>query len=72
MTLLDNLVAEIETFLIEYGMSAVAFGLAVRNDRTLVFRLRKGGGLTVASMETVRAYLDSHKKPATRSRKSAA
>ena len=69
MTLHDKLMAEIEAYLKRTGMSARAFGVAVRGDPPLVYRLRKGHGMHVSTVERIRAYIaknppTSKKRPA--------
>jgi phosphopantothenoylcysteine decarboxylase/phosphopantothenate--cysteine ligase len=52
-----ELLAEIEAFLGETGVSPTKFGLAAVNDGHLVANLRKGASVTLKTADRVRGYL---------------
>ena len=52
-----NLLAEIEAFLEQTGLSPTKFGLAAVNDGHLVANLRKGTSVTLKTADRVRAYM---------------
>jgi phosphopantothenoylcysteine decarboxylase/phosphopantothenate--cysteine ligase len=53
----QTLLAEIEAFLAETGMTATKFGLAAVNDGHLVAKLRKGNSVTLRTADKVRNYI---------------
>jgi antitoxin (DNA-binding transcriptional repressor) of toxin-antitoxin stability system len=53
--------AEIERFLAETGMSERAFGLAAVTDHRLVRRLREGRGVTLTTIERAAAFISAHR-----------
>lgn len=61
MSTVATLLAEIEAFLSETGTKATAFGLRALNDGTFVKRLRDGAGVTVGTVDRVRAYIASQR-----------
>ena len=54
-----DLLAEIEAFLAETGLSPTKFGLAAVNDGHLVANLRKGTSVTLKTADRVRGYMAS-------------
>lgn len=52
-----ELLAEIEAFLAQSGLTPTKFGVAAVNDGHLVAKLRKGGSVTLKTADKVRAYL---------------
>lgn len=58
----DKLLAEIEAFLIERGISASAFGVAAVHDAKLVKRLREGANMTTGVLRRARAHLDRERQ----------
>jgi phosphopantothenoylcysteine decarboxylase / phosphopantothenate---cysteine ligase len=56
-TLARALLAEIEAFLAETGLTATKFGLAAVNDGHLVANLRKGNSVTLKTADRVRAFI---------------
>jgi len=57
MATISDLLAEIEAFLAETGMKKTVFGRAALNDGAFVKRLQDGGGVTLATVDRVRAYI---------------
>ena len=57
MSTRDDLLAEIEKFLRDIGMSATRFGEASMNDRALVKRLREGRDLRSETIDRIRAFM---------------
>ena len=57
MSIQTELLAEIEAFLPERGISEATFGLRAVNDGKLVPRLRAGATITLATLERVRGYI---------------
>ncbi len=60
MTTRDKLLADIERYLERTGLTAREFGVRVRNDTALVYRMRKGGTITMEAADRVRAYMAAH------------
>jgi phosphopantothenoylcysteine decarboxylase / phosphopantothenate---cysteine ligase len=56
-TLARALLAEIEAFLAESGLTPTKFGLAAVNDGHLVANLRKGNSVTLKTADRVRAFI---------------
>lgn len=65
MSTISSLLAEIEAFLAETGMKKTVFGRAALNDGAFVKRLQDGGGVTLATVDRVRAYIAKHRQLAT-------
>jgi hypothetical protein len=59
MNLLSDLLREIEAFVDDRGMAETTFGRLAVNDGKFVSRLRGGKGVTVRTVEKVRAYIRS-------------
>jgi hypothetical protein len=57
MSTRDALLAEIEKFLRETGMSRTAFGMKALNDGALMIRLRKGADLRSETIDRIRAFM---------------
>ncbi|HJN22877.1 MAG TPA: ATP-binding protein [Rhodospirillales bacterium] len=57
MNLLLELLREIEAFIDDRGMAETTFGRLAVNDGKFVSRLRDGKGVTVRTVEKVRAYI---------------
>ena len=51
------LLAEIDAFLADARMAETTFGRHAVNDGKFVGRLREGSGITVATVDRVRAYI---------------
>ena len=51
------LLAEIEAFLADSGLTATKFGLAAVNDGHLVANLRRGSSVTLKTADRVRAFM---------------
>src|SRR5262245_4915264 len=61
-TLARALLAEIEAFLAETGLTPTKFGLAAVNDGHLVANLRKGNSVTLKTADRVRAFIDERER----------
>lgn len=57
MTTVSALLADIDAFLREAQIAESTFGRRAVNDGKFVGRLREGAGVTVATVERVRAYI---------------
>jgi len=57
MSITAALLADIEAFLAEAEMAETTFGLRALNDGKFVSRLRSGAGITVKTIDRVRAYI---------------
>ena len=57
MSTVVDLLAEIDVFLRDEGVAETTFGRRAVNDGKFVARLRNGKGVTVATVERVRAYM---------------
>jgi hypothetical protein len=65
-TMKELILAEIDAYCAERGMSPTAFGLAVRNDPGLVHNLRSGkSSITIDTVDKIRAFI-SGERPAVR------
>lgn len=58
----EELLNKVETFLIEYKMSATAFGLNVCKDSLMVFRMRKGSEVREAKRNKILEYIENYEK----------
>lgn len=58
---MDKLLAEIEGFASQHGMSDAAFGEASLNDRHLVRQLRAGRELRSATLARVRKFMAEYR-----------
>lgn len=59
-----ELIREISDFCREFELSESTFGRRVMSDGKFVDRVRHGGGLTVANLDRIRAYMASERKKA--------
>ncbi|MBX9659054.1 MAG: hypothetical protein K2X00_10840 [Nitrospiraceae bacterium] len=57
MSTKDALLEEIDAFLRKTGISPTRFGEETCNERGLISRLRRGGGLTLDSYDRIKAYM---------------
>lgn len=57
MSIVSDLIVEIDAFLEETGISPTAFGVRALNDGRFVERLRKGANTTIKTVDRVRAYI---------------
>ena len=62
MSTISDLLADIDAFLREKEMAETTFGRHAVNDGKFVGRLRAGAGVTIATLERVRAYLAAEQK----------
>lgn len=72
MNIVSSLLQDVDAYLREAGVAASTFGRRAVNDGKFVARLRDGGGITVATVDRVRAYIASERArlaPATPRRK---
>ena len=60
MDVRDDLVGEIESYCRDAGIAETTFGRIVVNDGKFVGRLRDGKGVTTATVERVRRFLDEN------------
>lgn len=56
----DQLLSEIETYIAASGMTATDFGRTVMNDSAFVHRLRGGLGVKAQTIDKVRAWMVAH------------
>ncbi len=71
MSTISDLLADIDAFLREKEMAETTFGRHAVNDGKFVGRLRAGAGVTVATIDRVRAYLDAERQAQAKSPKKA-
>ncbi|MFO1081900.1 MAG: hypothetical protein U1E23_14875 [Reyranellaceae bacterium] len=64
MSIISDLLAEVEGFLTKTGMPPTTFGKNAVRDGKFVARLRAGKGITVATVDRVRAYIASQREAA--------
>lgn len=57
MTTVQRLLAEIEAFLADTGMKPTRFGKLALNDGDFIRRMRNGSGITVSTVDRVRAFI---------------
>lgn len=57
MSTVTALLSEIDAFLRDAGVAETTFGRHAVNDGKFVGRLREGAGITVATVDRVRAYI---------------
>lgn len=74
MKSMKALLAEIEAYLRETGMTATRFGVLADKDRHLVWRIRDGRPVTMAKAERVLLYIKRNppRKPCKRPRRKGA
>lgn len=72
MAVIDHLLADIEVFIGEAQVSETTFGRRAVNDGKFVGRLREGAGVTVATVERVRAYIAEQRQRMTPSKRRSA
>lgn len=63
-----TLLQEIEAFLKEASLAPTRFGQKSARDNHLVFRLRAGGGITLAKADKVRRFMRDWRKRAARAK----
>ncbi len=68
MATVANLLSEIEAYCKDAAIRESTFGTKAVNDGKFVARLRDGAGVTVATVERVRAYIAQHPKEMRESR----
>lgn len=64
MSTIEALLHEIEAFLRDADMAETTFGRHAVNDGKFVGRLREGAGVTVATVDRVRAYIAAEREKA--------
>jgi len=64
MSTIRTLLSEIDAFLRDAEMAETTFGRHAVNDGKFVGRLREGAGVTVATVERVRAYISAERAKA--------
>lgn len=62
MTTIETLLFDIDAFLRDVAMAETTFGRHAVNDGKFVGRLREGAGVTVATVDRVRAYMASERE----------
>lgn len=73
MSTISALLKEIREFCKELGITESTFGRRAMSDGKFVERIRAGGGLTVANLDRLRAYMTEERAAARRApRKKAA
>jgi len=68
----EKLLAEIDAFLADTGMSPTTFGAEATGDRALMITLRKGRDPKSATVDKIRAYIARHSKARRKPRPKAA
>lgn len=56
-TTLKQVLQEVEEHLAKSGTSASEFGVQIMNDSSLVFRMREGGEIRLATVDKIRQYI---------------
>lgn len=56
-TTLKQVLKEVEEHLAKSGTSASQFGVEIMNDSSLVFRMRDGGEIRLATIDKIRQYI---------------
>jgi hypothetical protein len=62
MSARDELLAEIEAFLIKHDIRASYFGRDIVGDFSLVSRLRRGGDVRLETVDKIRTYMAAYNK----------
>ena len=60
MTITEQLLAEIEAFLVQHDMRPTTFGEMACRDRHLVRWLRQGRGITTNRYEQIKTFMRQH------------
>lgn len=69
MSTRDQILAEIEAFLVRHDMSAGTFGIKCMRNPSFVYRLRNGQGILDSSIDKVRAFMADYDRPLARRRR---
>lgn len=62
MSIVTQLLAEIDEFLLEASVAESTFGRHAVNDGKFVGRLRAGAGIEVGTVERVRSYMAAQRE----------
>lgn len=62
MSTTDALLVEIAAFCDEFDIPESTFGRRAMSDGKFVERIRGGGGLTVANLDRIRAYMEGERE----------
>jgi hypothetical protein len=62
MTIREQILSEIEAFLLRTNMPPATFGTRVAKDGKFVFRLRDGADMRTETWERVRQFIREHGK----------
>ena len=65
MSTVTDLLTEIDAFISEAKIAETTFGRRAVNDGKFVGKLRTGAGITVATVDRVRAYITKQRELAT-------
>lgn len=68
MSTKERILREIEDYIARAGISAREFGLRVRGDSGMVYRLRAGRSLTVEYVDKCRDYMAANPPPTPKKR----
>ncbi len=63
LTCMDDLLANIDRYLEQTGMSPTTFGKKVMGNPAFVFEKRKGAGFNSATYKKIKAYIASNPPP---------
>jgi hypothetical protein len=63
MSTRDELIAEIDAFLLRAGWNDYEFGIRVMNDKAFLHRLRRGRSIRLDTIDKVRAFMRGWKPP---------
>jgi len=66
MSTRDQILSEIEAFLVRHGMSAGDFGVRCMRNPSFVYRLRRGQGILDSSIDRARAFMIEYDRPLAR------
>ncbi len=61
MSTVAELLSDIDSYLADSGIAETTFGRLAVNDGKFVGRLRSGAGVTIATVDRVKAYLRQEK-----------
>ena len=62
MSTRDEILAEIEAFLVRHNMSAGAFGIKCMRNPSFVYRLRDGQGIMDTTIDKARSFMRAYDK----------
>ena len=64
----EKFLGEVERYLLDTGLSAVAFSVAAMNNKGFVTKLRRGSSPTLTTVDRIKAFMRENPPPRKRTR----